>query len=268
MRQDSRTTITLNDLHFVDTLTGWAVGGWAMDPSGILIRTTDGGITWTPQPYRSSAHFLQCVFFIDRSEGWIGGEQFILHTTNGGDSWQEQTTAPGYSVMDIQFVNKLNGWAVGADGTGFRTSDGGTNWVAEPLGISTNANRLSFVGLHDGWAVGDNGVVLHWCSPSVTAVQSQGTVQQTMPGSCDLSQNYPNPFNPTTTIRYSIPHRSQVAITVFNTLGQRVATLVNESQEAGPHDVRFDASGLASGVYFYRLQVGSFVQAKKLLILR
>jgi len=83
-----------------------------------------------------------------------------------------------------------------------------------------------------------------------------------------LKQNYPNPFNPTTTIRYALPKRSQVTLIVFNTLGQQVATLVSETQDAGIHDVRFDGSGLASGVYFYRLNAGDHVATKKLLILR
>ena len=84
----------------------------------------------------------------------------------------------------------------------------------------------------------------------------------------ELYDNYPNPFNPSTTIRYVIPRSSSVALIVFNTLGQQVATLVNESQEPGYHDVRLDGSGLASGVYFYRLQAGSFVQTRKCVLVR
>jgi len=61
---------------------------------------------------------------------------------------------------------------------------------------------------------------------------------------------------------------AHVTLSIFNTLGQQVATLVNETQDAGYHDARFDASGLASGVYFYRMQAGNFIQAKKLLLLR
>ena len=83
-----------------------------------------------------------------------------------------------------------------------------------------------------------------------------------------LEQNYPNPFNPSTTIRYGLPDRSPVTLTVFNSVGQQVARVVDGEQEAGFHEVQFDASGLASGVYLYRLQAGSVVQTRRFVLLR
>lgn len=83
-----------------------------------------------------------------------------------------------------------------------------------------------------------------------------------------LEQNYPNPFNPSTTIRYNLPNASHVSLKLFNTLGQEVATLVSEGQEAGYKSVEWNASGFASGIYFYRLQAGEFVQTRRLLLLR
>jgi hypothetical protein len=88
------------------------------------------------------------------------------------------------------------------------------------------------------------------------------------PGSFELSQNYPNPFNPTTTIRYALPNYSDVSLVVYSSLGQRVATLIQESQQAGYHEVSFDGSGIASGVYYYRLQAGSFVKTNRLILIR
>jgi hypothetical protein len=102
----------------------------------------------------------------------------------------------------------------------------------------------------------------------VPIVNSAFEPRTQMPAECSLLQNYPNPFNPSTTIRYALPRRSRVTLSVYNTLGQVVAPLVQEEQEPGYHDVRFDASGLASGVYFYRLTAGSFVETRKLMILR
>ena len=83
-----------------------------------------------------------------------------------------------------------------------------------------------------------------------------------------LEQNFPNPFNPSATISYTIPIRSYVTLSVFNTLGQKVAELVNAEKDAGSYNVSFDASGLASGVYLYRMQAGSFVQTKKLVVMK
>ena len=89
-----------------------------------------------------------------------------------------------------------------------------------------------------------------------------------LPTHFSLAQNYPNPFNPSTTIRYALPNRSHVTLTVFNTLGQKVAELVNNDVDAGYHDIQFNASNLATGVYFYRIQAGAFVEVKKFVLVR
>ena len=91
---------------------------------------------------------------------------------------------------------------------------------------------------------------------------------KTQPGDFQLHQNHPNPFNPSTTIRYGLPNKSNVTLTVYNALGQQVAQLVNGDMDAGYHEVRFDGGGLSSGVYFYRMQAGSHVETKRLLLLR
>jgi hypothetical protein len=88
------------------------------------------------------------------------------------------------------------------------------------------------------------------------------------PTAFQLLQNYPNPFNPSTTIRYGLPGRSHVTLTIFNTLGQQVALLQNGEQRAGYHEVTFDAAGMSSGVYLYRMEAGSHVETKRLLVLR
>ncbi len=83
-----------------------------------------------------------------------------------------------------------------------------------------------------------------------------------------LCQNYPNPFNPSTTIRYALPHASRVKLKVFNLVGEEVATLVDRDQTAGMFECRFDASGLASGLYFYRLRTDGCTETRKLLLLQ
>jgi hypothetical protein len=104
--------------------------------------------------------------------------------------------------------------------------------------------------------------------PPHSVVTSAGTSLSAVPPAFFLYQNYPNPFNPATSIRYALPRRVHVSLSVFNTLGQQVAVLENGDMEAGFHDVKFNGSGLASGVYIYRLQAGSFVQSKKFILVR
>ena len=112
-------------------------------------------------------------------------------------------------------------------------------------------------------------------NPSVLTNVKQGSV----PYSFTLMQNYPNPFNPSTTIRYELSVPSKVTITIYNVLGQKVRTLVNEVQNAGPQllvwNSKNDAGNIASGVYFYRIQAtalsgtsGAFSAVKKMVLLR
>jgi hypothetical protein len=89
-----------------------------------------------------------------------------------------------------------------------------------------------------------------------------------IPSTFALHQNYPNPFNPSTTISYDLPVRSRVKLSIYNLLGQEVATLVNGEQEPGRYNVKFDASGLPSGIYFYRLEAGKFVDVKKMILVK
>lgn len=93
-------------------------------------------------------------------------------------------------------------------------------------------------------------------------------VDITAPAIYALEQNYPNPFNPVTVIKYSIPVDGQVNLIVYNMLGEKVATLVNQVQKAGRHEINFDASQLSSGVYFYKIEAGSFSSVKKMMLLK
>jgi hypothetical protein len=101
-------------------------------------------------------------------------------------------------------------------------------------------------------------------SGSVTSV----AVDRTVPTSFSLDQNYPNPFNPSTTIEYALPDASQVRLEVFNAIGERVATLVDEEQDAGRYRAAFDASRLPSGVYLYRLAAGAQVSVRRMVLMK
>ncbi len=84
----------------------------------------------------------------------------------------------------------------------------------------------------------------------------------------DLQQNFPNPFNPSTTIKYQIPEAGLVTLKVFNLLGEEIATLINEEKPAGSYQLQFNASRLSSGIYFYKLQAGSFTETKKMILMK
>ncbi len=99
---------------------------------------------------------------------------------------------------------------------------------------------------------------------TVTSIEKTDLV----PVKYNLAQNYPNPFNPSTVISYTLPKASDVKLTVFNMLGQKVQTLVDAKQSVGKYTVRFDASELASGVYFYQIQAGNFMKVNKMLYVK
>jgi hypothetical protein len=89
-----------------------------------------------------------------------------------------------------------------------------------------------------------------------------------LPQAYGLGQNYPNPFNPTTEIAFALPEAAHVTLEIYNVLGQRVATLVDDFREAGTYTVNWDASSQSSGIYLYRLQTGQFIETRKMILLK
>lgn len=105
--------------------------------------------------------------------------------------------------------------------------------------------------------------------PELTVIPTSLEGTGELPKEFGLSQNYPNPFNPSTTINYALPNAADVSIEVFNILGKKVATLVNQRKTAGNHAIQFQASNLASGVYFYTLRIGGKVlKSQKMLLIK
>jgi len=115
-----------------------------------------------------------------------------------------------------------------------------------------------------------------WNGPHCYPVSGASAVTERgdgLPSSFSLSQNYPNPFNPTTEINFDVPTRSQVTLSVFNVLGQKVSTLLDEVKDAGKYTADWDGTAsdgtpVASGIYFYRMEAGNFVQTKKMMLLK
>ena len=99
---------------------------------------------------------------------------------------------------------------------------------------------------------------------TITEVENE----ETIPTIFKLEQNYPNPFNPSTKIKFAVPEKNNVLIKVYDILGSEVATLVNEEMDAGLYENDFNAAGLSSGVYLFRMEAGSYVDTKKMILLR
>jgi subtilisin-like proprotein convertase family protein len=137
------------------------------------------------------------------------------------------------------------------------TAFGGKN-SAGPWRLRMSQLINGFSGYVYGWGLGFNNETLVNVADGATPV----------PGQYVLSQAYPNPFNPSTTIRFEVPLASHVTLAVFNSIGQRVATLIDGDVPAGVHEVRFDGTRLSSGVYFYRMQSGAFIQTRKVVLVK
>ena len=132
-----------------------------------------------------------------------------------------------------------------------------------PYGGFVQAFAVSGTNLFTGTS--GSGVWRRPLSEMITDVEDQGNE---VPSQFILEQNYPNPFNPSTKIRYSVPQSSNVMIKVFDILGNEIETLVNEEKPIGSYEITWYAKSLPSGIYFYKIQSGSFVETKKMLLLK
>lgn len=192
----------------------------------------------------------------DLSYGAFSGYRFLLPRTYTLD------ITPGNNRTAVaSFTANLSGLAGGA----------AVVFASGFLNPSANQGGPAF-GLFAALPTG--AVIALPAVPAASAPAAELTEEEIFGGSAEtpyefgLRQNYPNPFNPTTTIAYSLPGTELVSLKVFNLLGQEVATIVNEVKDAGSYTVTFDAAGLASGTYVYRLQAGNFVETRKLTVLK
>ena len=101
-----------------------------------------------------------------------------------------------------------------------------------------------------------------------TITKNNGDINHKTPDEFLLYQNYPNPFNPSTTIKFSLPKQESVIIAIYNTLGEKLETLLNKKMPAGSHEVEFNAQNISSGIYFYHIQAGEFQDVKKMVLIR
>ena len=228
--------------------------------------STDGGAFWTPAGVSSSLIFCSVkAMDIDNK-----GEVFAGTDTSGaffsddrGTNWSNIPSIGGKSVTSFVVNHPLMYFAGTSDHGVFISTDQGANWssandgLADTSVISLNVNQHGylFAGTNEG---------LYKSTTAVTRLSEK----RNAPYSFSLFPNYPNPFNPSTHISYQLSVASVVTLKVYNILGCLVKILAEGKQNAGIHNVTFDAAGLPSGVYFYRLTSGSLVASKKMVLIK
>jgi hypothetical protein len=257
----SRGSDVLGYMYTKDCTSGCLVGN-----SGVAVKTTDHGYSWTSMSTGVTAK-LENVTFVNDLAGWIVGDSStILKTTDGGTNWFKYEMQSQYHFTWVTFVDDSVGWIVGGMGVIMKTTNAGTTWDLVPSGTTVALRAIFFKDKHHGCIVGDSGKVLLYDTTFTTSVSPERHGIQ--PVSFEVSQNYPNPFNPTTTITFSIPHDELVELKVFDILGKEVQILANQKYSAGSHTVQFNASHLASGTYIYRLKAGENVASRKIVLMK
>jgi hypothetical protein len=138
--------------------------------------------------------------------------------------------------------------------------------VSQTSGTTEWLHSVYFTDKNTGWVVGDGGAISHTTNGGATFIEE--TEINELPTNYYLSQNFPNPFNPTTKLRYSIPKTSKVSIKVYDILGNEIETLIKEEKPVGTYEITWYAGNLPSGIYFYILQAGEFVETRKMILLK
>jgi photosystem II stability/assembly factor-like uncharacterized protein len=282
-RQPCDSTITLSAVHFIDANKGMAVGGrWNNDINdyeGVILSTTNGGTNWIRRTIKTNS-VLHDVYMSNLNTATVvgggpcAGQGIILRTTDGGEIWNTNYVFEDFMAgpYGVAFTDANNGTVVGVGanlgGLILKTTDGGETWISQNSSTSNWLNSVCLVDPLNGWTVGANGTILHTTNGGVTFVEEDQVRNNLSPKDYLLYQNYPNPFNPSTKISWQSPVSSRQTLKIYDVLGNEIVTLVDEEMEAGYHSVDFDASQLPSGVYFYQLKAGNFLETKKMILLR
>ena len=230
-----------------------------------LFCSTDEGESWTSIDNGFTCTYVQTLATVDATIFAATGDSGIFRSTDHGAVWAAVNGGlTSLNVWSLAIVGKTI-FAGTVGGGVFASTIGGTVWTAVNDGLApTDVFRLAASSTELYCATRFGGI---WRRPLSEMTDVEMKTNAT-PTQYVLRQNYPNPFNPSTTIKYELPKSSMVRLSVYDILGREVSVVVNERKNPGSYEVKFDGSSLASGVYFYRLQAGSFVQTRKLLLLR
>lgn len=252
-------TLTVSDTNLL------AGGGY-----GIFL-TANNGISWTRSD-SGLANLIVNVLYASGTNIYAGSDSGVFRSTNGGRSWSPLGTGlPQYSMVTAFTISGTNLFAGVYEQGVFLSTDNGTTWNAANTGLSGLIGFQSpFV-----YALASSGTNLFavingtvWRRPlseMITRVDRSSIDEATH---FSLNQNYPNPFNPSTKISFTLPSKSYVSLKVIDLIGREVATIVSEEMSPGTYTRQWNAGTMSSGIYFYRLQAGSFTETKKLILLR
>jgi photosystem II stability/assembly factor-like uncharacterized protein len=251
-------------VYFLDANTGYSAGKY-----GNIVKTTNGGVNWLALNSGTS-ELIHSIHFINYNTGYAAAGNDILKTTNAGYNWSVNFSGAAQSLIEIKFANVLTGYVVTSEEPGYsliyKTSDGGDNWVSQNPGVNYGLYSLSVINPDTVYAAG-------WSGTIIKTVNGGGTVginpgYNEIPSDFFLSQNYPNPFNHSSIINYQCPVSAAVKIVVFDILGRQITEPVNEFKLAGIYSVKFDATDLSSGIYFYKMTAGDFTEVRRMVILK
>jgi hypothetical protein len=184
-----------------------------------------------------------------------------------GESWTIQSSGTTQVLRGVCFADTNTGTAVGDAGTILHTSNGGASWTVQSSQTPYSLYGVCFTDGNTGTVDGDHGTILRTTTGGVTWIKESASI----PDRALLEPSYPNPFNGETNIEYRVPgtgRGEQVVLRVYDVLGREVLTLVDEVEAPGAHAAVFNAGGLASGLYYYRLQAGEMVQTRKMVLLK
>ena len=231
---------------------------------GFIYQSNDYGLSWH---IFDTSEELTKVQMTDEKIGYSISNRKLYKTSNSGMSWKSIFTAGNDGgIYQMDFTDSLNGIIV--EGYKFRqTTNGGKNWITTDFLLPIpGVQDIKYNTFGDLFVCGGGDMIMlpsnQIFSPRVKNIENESVSEYY------LSSSFPNPFNSSSTIKYYIPSASQVIIKVFNTLGEEIETLVDEIKPSGTYQVTWNAKDLTSGVYFYRLQAGDFVQTRKMILLK